>query len=190
MEALVQWIEQSGMWAYVLAPLFMIVVAILPIPAEIPALVNGMVFGTAIGTCITWSGALIGAQISFEVSRKFGRPLAQRILPARILAQTDRIAISTGWPGLLFLRLIPAIAFTGINWGLGFTALRRLTFFWTTALGILPGAIVFTVTGSGLGALYLKYPQLFLVLAVLAAFAIGWAIYRFRVRDLIREWLE
>ena len=182
MEALAQWIEQLGVWAYVLAPLFMIVVAVLPFPAEVPAMLNGMVFGMVVGTVITWSGALVGAQISFELARKFGRPLSERIIPKHIFAQTDRIAISAGWPGLLVLRLIPAIAFTAINWGLGFTMLSRLTFFWTTALGLLPGAIVFTSTGSGLGALYLKYPEIFPVLVVLAASAIGWATYRFRLK--------
>lgn len=180
MEALAQWIEQTGMWAYVLAPLFMIVVAVLPIPAEIPAMVNGMVFGTVVGTVITWSGALVGAQISFEIARKFGRPLSARIVSKRTLAQADRIAISAGWAGLLVLRLIPVVPFTAVNWGLGFTLLHRLTFFWTTALGLLPGAIVFTATGAGLGALYVRYPVIFPVVAVLAAFAIGWAIYRFR----------
>ncbi|MFQ5853319.1 MAG: TVP38/TMEM64 family protein [Candidatus Binatia bacterium] len=181
MEALAQWIEHSGMWAYVLAPLFMIVVAILPIPAEIPAMVNGMVFGTVVGTIITWSGALTGAQISFELARRFGRPLTRRIISKRTLDQTDRIGISAGWPGLLVLRIIPVIAFTAINWGVGFTAVRRWTFFWTTAVGILPGTIVFTASGSGLGALYMKYPELFPVVAVLAAIAIGWTIYRFRL---------
>ena len=180
MEALAQWIESQGIWACVLAPLFMVVVAILPIPAEIPAMLNGMVFGTVGGTLFTWGGALIGAQISFEFARKFGRPLAERIISKRILAQTDRVAISAGWPGLLVLRLIPAIAFTAVNWGVGFTALPRWTFFWTTAVGILPGAIMFTAFGSGLGSLYLKYPELFPVVALLAAFAIGWIVYSFR----------
>ncbi len=180
MEALAQWIEQTGMWAYVLAPLFMIVVAVLPIPAEIPAMVNGMVFGTTVGTVITWSGALVGAQISFELARKFGRPLAQRMVSKHILAQTDRIAISAGWPGLLVLRLIFVIPFTAVNWGLGFTLLRRSTFFWTTAVGLFPGALVFTATGSGLGAFYRTHPKLFPVVVVLFAFAIVWTTYRFR----------
>ncbi len=180
MEALAQWIEQTGMWAYVLAPLFMIVVAVLPIPAEIPAMVNGMVCGTTVGTVITWSGALVGAQISFEIARKFGRPVSARIISKRILAQTDRITISAGWPGLLVLRLIPAIAFTAVNWGLGFTMLRRSTFFWTTAVGLFPGALVFTATGSGLGAFYRTHPKLFPVVVVLFAFAIVWTTYRFR----------
>jgi uncharacterized membrane protein YdjX (TVP38/TMEM64 family) len=190
MEALALWIEELGLWAYVLAPIFMIVVAVLPIPAEIPAMLNGMVFGTVIGTVITWSGALVGAQISFELARKFGRPLSERIISKRILAQADRITISAGWPGLLVLRLIPAILFTAVNWGLGFTLVRRLTFFWTTALGILPGAIVFTATGSGLWALYLRYPELFPVIAVLAALVIGWTIYHFRLRWQVTGWTE
>ena len=180
MEALAQWIEQLGVWAYVFAPLFMIVVAVLPFPAEVPAMLNGMVFGMVVGTVITWSGALVGAQISFELARKFGRPLSERIIPKHIFAQTDRIAISAVWSGLLVLRLIPAIAFTAVNWGLGFTMLRRSTFFWTTTVGLFPGALVFTATGSGLGAFYLTHPKLFPVVAVLAVFAIVWTTYRFR----------
>jgi len=189
-EALAQWIEQLGLWAYVLAPLFMIVVAVIPFPAEVPAMLNGMVFGMVVGTVITWSGALVGAQISFEIARKFGRPLSERIISKRILAQTDRITISAGWSGLLVLRLIPAIPFTAVNWGLGFTMLSRLTFFWTTAVGLFPGALVFTATGSGLGAFYLRYPELFPVIAVLAALVIGWTIYHFRLRWQVTGWTD
>ena len=73
-------IEQTGAWMYILAPLFMIVVAILPVPAEIPAMLNGMVFGPTVGVLITWGGALIGAVVSFELARRFGRPLGVKVL--------------------------------------------------------------------------------------------------------------
>ena len=140
--------------------------------------------GHHLGQCSHWGA------ISFELARKFGRPLAQRMVSKHILAQTDRIANSAGWPGLLVLRLIPVIPFTAVNWGLGFTMLHRLTYFWTTALGLLPGAIVFTSTGSGLGALYLRYPALFPVVVVLAALAIGWTTYRFRLGWTNAGWLS
>ena len=169
-----------GGWAYVLAPLFMIAVAILPIPAEIPALVNGMLFGTYVGTAITWLGAIIGAAVSFELARRFGRPLVSRLLPGTALAQVDRLMESAGWPGLLFLRLIPTVAFTAINWGAGLTSVCRRTFWWTTAIGILPGAFGFTVLGSGLAAVLRTYPGVAWMLAGATGFVVWWTVARYR----------
>lgn len=153
LENLALWIEASGPAVYVLAPLFTVAVAILPIPAEIPALVNGMAFGPLWGTLVTWVCALTGAQVSFELSRRFGRPLSARLLPDRMMRRADDLVTTAGWPLLLGLRLLPTVAFTAVNWAAGLTALRRRTFFWTTAVGIIPGAVLFTATGSGLGAL-------------------------------------
>ncbi len=191
LDAVVQFIESSGAWMYLLAPLFMIVVAILPIPAEIPAMLNGMIFGATLGTGITWSGALIGAIVSFELARRFGRPLAQRFVSPQALAKADRAVCSAGWPGLLTLRLIPTVAFTVVNWAAGFTPIRRWTFCWTTAVGIIPGAIVFTMTGTGLGALYRRNPELGValyrrnpelgvMLVALALAVLVWTVARYR----------
>ena len=58
--------------------------------------------------------------------------------------------MTAGWPALLLLRLVPTVAFTAVNWAAGLTTLRRRTFVWTTAVGIAPGAIAFSATGSGL----------------------------------------
>ncbi len=178
LDALVRLIENSGNWVYVLAPLFMIVVAVLPIPAEIPAMVNGMVFGAVAGTSVTWGGAVVGALISFELAKRYGRPLAMRLLRPGRLEQVDAAALSASWPGLLAVRLIPTIAFTLVNWAAGLTAIPRWRFAWTTALGIAPGAVVFTVTGSGLGALYRRAPLVGGALIVLAVGVIVWSVLR------------
>jgi uncharacterized membrane protein YdjX (TVP38/TMEM64 family) len=178
LDAIVQFVENAGPWAYVLAPLFMMVVAILPIPAEIPAMVNGMLFGAWLGTGVTWGGGLVGALISFEIAKRFGRPVTARVLPGQALARIDGVALSANWPALLAVRLIPTVAFTLINWAAGLTAIPRWTFAWTTALGIVPGAIVFTVTGSGLGAVYRRSPLLGGALIVLALAVIVWSVLR------------
>ncbi len=182
LDPVVQFIEQSGGWVYVLAPLFMILVAILPIPAEIPAMLNGMVFGARLGTAITWGGAVVGALISFELARRFGRPLAGRMLSTRTLAKVDRMALSAGWPALLALRFIPTIAFTAVNWTAGLTPVRRWTFLWTTAAGIVPGAIVFTVSGSGLLAAYRRAPYLAAIIGALVVVVLVWSTMRYRRR--------
>ncbi len=166
-------IQGSGGWAYVLAYGYTMGVAIVPFPAEFPAMLNGMLFGPALGTLITWSAALLGAQISFELSRRFGRPLVARFLKPDALGRADRVVVASGAPGLLLLRLTPVIAFTAINWVAGLTPLSRWTFLWTTAVGIIPGAILFTVSGSGLAALYRKHPVVAIALTLaLVSFAV------------------
>lgn len=174
------WIDRMGSWAYVVAPGAMICVAILPIPAEIPAAANGMMFGPVIGTLITWLGAIIGAVISFEVARRWGRPVAERLVKPTVIERADRLVASAGWPGLLVLRLVPAVAFTAINWASGLTRMPRSTFIWTTAVGILPGAILFTSSGSGLAMLYRTNPLAAWVLGLAAIGVLWWTVTRYR----------
>jgi uncharacterized membrane protein YdjX (TVP38/TMEM64 family) len=161
-------IRESGSWAYLLACGYTVAVAIVPFPAEFPAMLNGALFGPILGTAITWSAALVGAQASFELSRRFGRPLVDRVIPAEMRRRADRLVLASGAAGLLLLRLTPIVAFTAVNWLAGLTPLRRWTFIWTTAVGIVPGAILFTVSGSGLAVLYRRHPAVALALLILA----------------------
>jgi uncharacterized membrane protein YdjX (TVP38/TMEM64 family) len=179
------WLAAIGVWAYVVAPLVMATVSILPIPAEAPALINGMIFGPAAGTLITWSGAMLGAWISYEIARGWGRPLARRMVSEAAVAKIDQVAEKAGWGGLLALRFIPVVAFTALNWGAGLCAVPRWRFLWTTALGILPGAIVFTSSGMALVALWRQSPRLTAILtAVLLVVSLMW-IRRRRHREAV-----
>jgi len=185
-ETLAAWVQASGPAVYVLAPLFTVMVAVLPIPAEIPAMVNGMVFGPIWGTLVTWASAMVGAQISFELARRFGRPLTERVLPAAVVTRADGVCTQAGWPMLLGLRLLPTVAFTAINWAAGLTRMRRSTFVWTTAIGILPGAIIFTATGAGLGTLLnrLGGQRLTIAVTVVALLAmVGMTVWLCRPRS-------
>jgi uncharacterized membrane protein YdjX (TVP38/TMEM64 family) len=174
------WMLEHRSAAYWVAPLLMVVVAILPIPAEIPATMNGIMFGTVIGILMTWGGAVVGAQISYELARCFGRKLSQRFVKPEALARLEKLQHAEV-PVLLMLRLTPIVAFTAVNWASGLLQVRRRTFMWTTAVGILPGAIAFTASGSLIGALYGSYPGAVTVVvaAICGAFLIR-AWWKFR----------
>jgi uncharacterized membrane protein YdjX (TVP38/TMEM64 family) len=152
------WLADLGGWAYVVAPLVMAVVAVLPIPAEAPAMANGMLFGAVVGSGITWIGALLGAALSYEIARGAGRPLAERFARPETVTRIDGAVERAGWGSLLALRFVPVVAFTALNWGAGLCGVPRWRFLWTTALGILPGAILFTTSGVGISALWRRSP--------------------------------
>lgn len=183
MEVLEAWMAGAGAWAYVAAPALMALVAVFPVPAEAPALLNGMLFGPLVGTALTWLGAFVGAWVSYELARAWCRPLARRRLQPGALEKVDALARKAGWGGLLAARLVPVIAFTALNWGAGLCDVPRGRFLWTTALGILPGSIVFTSSGAGLGGLYRWSPPLAtgLTLAVVTV-GLVWAWQRRRRR--------
>jgi uncharacterized membrane protein YdjX (TVP38/TMEM64 family) len=169
-----EWMQAAGPWAYAVAPLVMAGVAILPIPAEAPAMVNGALFGPVGGTAVTWCGAMLGAVASFEIARAVGRPAAEKFVKPAALARADDLVQRAGWGGLLLARFMPLIAFTVLNWGAGLTPVRRWRFLWTTAIGIIPGAIVFTVSGWGLTGLLEKIPWVGLTVAVVLVAWMGW----------------
>ena len=176
------WMGGLGGWAYVMAPAVMAAVAVLPIPAEGPAMVNGMLFGPVVGAALTWLGAMLGAWISYELARSVGRPVAARVVRPKAMNKLEGVAEAAGWWGLLVMRFVPVIAFTALNWGAGLCGVPRWRFLWTTALGIVPGAVLFTSSGVGLSALYRRSPPLAaaVTVAIVAGSVVAWSYRRRR----------
>ena len=136
----------SELAVYLLAGLFTFLTVLLPLPAEASALLNGTLFPPATAFALTWTLAMCGASASYEIGRRYGRAPAARLLGDRRLAWAERLVGKAGWPALLGLRLSPVMAFTAINWASGILALSRPIFYWTTAVGLVPGTFVLTIT--------------------------------------------
>ncbi|MGE0555781.1 MAG: TVP38/TMEM64 family protein [Gemmatimonadales bacterium] len=162
-----------------LAAAFTIAAALLPLPIEAPALLNGVLFPPVRAFVLTWLAVMVGCGLSYELGRRLGRRPADRLFGAARMARIEALVERAGWPTLLGLRLSPVMAFTALNWASGILALSRPVFYWTTAVGITPGTLVFTVTPHLLerrGALAA------IVIAASAAMVIliGWSIVRMR----------
>ncbi len=110
---------------------------------------GGFLFGLAIGASAAVIGATIGATLIFLVARTaFGEPLLRRAGPrAAQLAQGFR---DDAFSYLLFLRLVPAFPFFLVNLVPAFAGVRLLPFVTATALGVIPGALVYAFAGTGL----------------------------------------
>ena len=106
-------------------------------------LTGGAVFGFWWGASLNTLGANLGATAAFWLARWLGRSGLETLLGGR-LAGIDRITHQSGFEWLLRLRLIPVVPFNLLNFASGLTALPWGTYAAATALGVVPGTLVYT----------------------------------------------
>ncbi|CAK9041854.1 Uncharacterized protein SYNPCC7002_A1628 [Durusdinium trenchii] len=141
-------VTELGPWAPLLSIGAMVIVSFLPLPAETIAIANGMAFGRWMGFVWTWIGALIAAMLAFALARSLGAPLVRRFIPAAMLEKFETLATRRGAPFLLFVRMIPLIPYTVVNYGSGLSPIRFRTYLWTSALGMAPPIFAFVSAGA------------------------------------------
>lgn len=121
--------------------------------AALATLTGGFLFGVLPGVALNVTGATLGATILFLAARAgFGAGLA-----ARLAAGDGRIAglmralRANELSVLLMLRLVPVVPFAVANLIPAVMGVSLARFAATTLVGILPGALVYTAAGAGLG---------------------------------------
>ena len=137
--------------AYVLA--YTGVVALSLPGAAIMTLAGGFLFGVAAGATLTVIGATVGATALFLIARSaLGDVLRQRAGPfvARMADGFSKNAFNY----LLFLRLVPAFPFWAVNLAPALLGMRLLPFVLATAIGIIPGTVVYSAFGASLGTVF------------------------------------
>ncbi|NGX55179.1 MAG: Mercuric reductase [Chlamydiae bacterium] len=117
------------------------------------SLLGGFLFPIPWSTLYVVTGATIGSSIIFLAARSaIGDFLEKRAGP--FLKKMEKGFKKNAWSYLLFLRFIPVFPFWLVNIAPAFFGVSFLTYLWTTFVGIIPGAYVFTQTGAGLGAIF------------------------------------
>ncbi len=119
------------------------------VPGSALTLAGGAIFGVALGTAVNWLGATLGATLAFVAARALGREWVARFLRGRAASLDERIG-SHGFRTVLYLRLIPLVPFNGLNFGAGITRVRARDYVLATALGIVPGCVVYTYFADAL----------------------------------------
>ena len=118
----------------------------LPSPSVLTVL-GGYLFGTYHGTIYSNIGGIIGAAGGFLFSRYVvGNTLQKRY--AKQLSSFNKHLHEDGQWYLLSLRLMPVFPFTFVNVLAGLTTISLTTFLWTSALGIIPGSLVYSYAGE------------------------------------------
>lgn len=151
---LLLWRDQNLALAALVFVLAYVVIVALSLPgAAVASVTGGFLFGLAMGTALNVLAATIGATLIFLAVRIGpGRGIADRIDAAQGLAGKIGAALRTHEISVLFLlRLVPVVPFFAANVLPALVHVRLRNYMLTTVIGIIPGALVFTSIGTGLG---------------------------------------
>lgn len=110
-------------------------------------LTGGLIFGFTGGVVLNTLGANLGANAAYALARGLGQDSVAALLGARF-SRVQRFAAARGFLWLLRLRLIPVVPFNLLNLAGGLSGMPWRTFAAATALGILPGTVIYTLLAN------------------------------------------
>ncbi len=126
--------------------------------ATIATLTGGFLFGIFPGTLFNVLAATAGATVIFLAARwGAGDRLAARMDAGEGLVRRIKTGIDENqWSMLFLIRLVPAVPFFVANVVPALVGVPLSRYVVSTFIGIIPGALVYTSVGSGLGEVFAR----------------------------------
>jgi len=126
--------------------------------ATVATLTGGFLFGVFPGALFNVVAATLGAMAIFLAVRwGLGERLAARIDASDGRARRLKAALeSNAFSALLTVRLIPAVPFFVANLLPALVGMRLAPFAAATFIGIIPGGVIYTWVGAGLGEVFAR----------------------------------
>ena len=124
--------------------------------ATVATLTGGFLFGVFPGALYNVIAATIGATLIFLAARSgLGDALAARMNASEGLVRRIKIGIDENqWSMLFLIRLVPAVPFFVANVVPALVGAGPGRYVVSTFFGIIPGAVVYTGIGAGLGKVF------------------------------------
>lgn len=116
-------------------------------------ILGGFLFGVWPGTLFVVLGATLGATGIFLAARTgLGEPLRQRA--SGFMRRMEQGFQENALSYMLVLRLVPLFPFFAVNIAPAFLGVSLPVYVVATFFGIIPGSLVYTSVGNGLGAVF------------------------------------
>lgn len=183
------WVERLGVWGPLAIILLEMIQALLaPIPGQGIEAVSGYVYGPWLGTLYPMIGMAIGSFITFSLARRFGRPLAIRLIGRQSMTRLDDLVRRGGAPFFFLIWLLPFAPDDLACVAAGLTPMPTRQFLILMLLGRLPGVFVSVLVGSNVARIQ---PVWWAILFVGIAIA-GLALWRWgeRIQETILGLIE
>jgi len=126
--------------------------------ATIATLTGGFLFATFPGVLFNVTGATLGATAIFLAARSgFGASLGAKLEHSDGAVKKIKDGIDENqWSMLFLIRLVPAVPFFIANLVPSFLEVPLHRFVISTFFGIIPGGLVYTSVGAGLGEVFAR----------------------------------
>lgn len=180
-ETVHRWVRSSGVWAPAVYIVGFVVRPLTLVPLMIWLVVGGIAFGWGWGALYAVIGVNLGAAAEFMTARFVGRDFVERFVIRRFGSPRG---LPRGWSTrlVLSLQLLPVMPHDLLNAAAACSQLPYWRFLIGSALGTLPGLLLYTYAGSvlmapGSGRFYAA----FVALAALSVTSL-WASRRLRSR--------
>lgn len=149
-ERLKTYLNSFGAFSGVIFFLFQVMqVVIFFIPGEVIQAAGGYAFGTWLGTLISIGGITVGSMILFVVSKRYGRPLVDKLVSKNHFEKLDKILNSKKINLIVFLLyLIPGIPKDSLIFVCGVSKINLKNFTIYSTLGRIPALIVTSYFGA------------------------------------------
>ncbi len=162
------WVEGLGAWGPLAILLLEMIQALLaPIPGQAIEAVSGYLYGPWWGTLYPMIGMAIGSFITFSLARRFGRPLAIRLIGKQSMARLDDLERRGGAPFFFLIWLLPFAPDDLACVAAGLTTMRTRQFMVLMLIGRLPGVFVSVWVGANVARIEpIWWAVLFIGLAI------------------------
>ncbi|HLW69752.1 MAG TPA: TVP38/TMEM64 family protein [Candidatus Binataceae bacterium] len=152
------------------------------LPGAVMTIAAGLAFGALWGAVWSLVGANLGALIAFAAGRFLGKSFVQGFIGERFRHLMDRL-VRNGFYVILYLRIVPVIPYNALNLLAGASPIAFRDYFWASAIGMIPGTILFAFLGDALW--HPMSPRFAIAVAlILLCFAAG-EVFRRRKRVTI-----
>ncbi|MHA1150475.1 MAG: TVP38/TMEM64 family protein [Promethearchaeota archaeon] len=135
--------------------LFLVIMAIqgllVPIPSEIVLLAAGMIWGFWLGGIMGIIGSMAAGMLCFYISKRGGRPLAEKFVGESALAMADDFIHKYGTGAIIIARFLPFVAFDPISYASGLVDMDTKRYAIGTLIGSIPRAFFYAFLGASLG---------------------------------------
>ncbi len=177
LDAVIETIRGFGWWGPAILFLLFILQAFLAfIPGQALMIGSGIIYGFIGGFLITWISLVVGGQIAFWLSRKFGRPFAEKWIAPDVLNRWDKSAAGRGVAFYVITLVMPFVPNDAMCYvaGLGSMSFKRFL------LANILGRGIASLLTATVGANLMEIPALLWVFIVgfVALGLAGWLFAR------------
>ncbi len=138
--------------------LFILIMALqgllVPIPSELVLLATGMIWGVLGGGIFGVIGSMAAASLCFYVSKKGGRPIAEKLVGKGAISMADHFIHKYGMSAIIIARFLPVVAFDPISYASGLVDMDFKKYIIGSFIGSIPRAFFYSWLGFTLISSY------------------------------------